>query len=55
MPSGEGASVHLLIYVLQAKIRRFLIVVRINPVHELVTEKQPTNKKTKIKQPTYKV
>lgn len=55
MPSGEGTSVHPLIYVLQVKIRMFLIVVRINPVHELVKDKQLTNEKTKLKQPTYKV
>lgn len=48
MPSGEGTKCPL-IYVRQLKIRMFLIVVRINPVHELVTEKQPINQKTKLK------
>lgn len=54
VPCGERTSVHPLICMLQIKIKMFLIVVRINPVHDLVIEKQLINQETKLKQPTYK-
>lgn len=56
--SGEATSVHLLLFICCRQKSGcsssvfFPVVVRTKSVHELVTEKQPTNEKAKFKQPT---